>query len=192
MDKNDVKKSISNKLGAYYGKPEPEAEGTEKYNSYEEAKKAGDVSGMIGKKLGAHRAANRSVIALTNELYESLDIKQIMSKRKTAEKAKDEAKDFYVTLYDKELKKVMDKMVAVGGMGEGVKRVKAEEYLAANMPDALIQAEKEYKEAKKYRTALENCFDRYCLENKDIIEAERERKRRDEVLASGVLEELGV
>ena len=192
MDRNDVKKSIGAKLRAYYGEPEPKDEVASKYNSYEEAKEAGDVSGMIAKKLDAKRAANRSVIALTNELYSTLSIKDIMSQRKRADKAVTEAKEFKDDLYKREIDKLVKSFGKIGGLSEDMLRGKAIEAFDANPSEAYKEAEKDYREAKKRKTALNNCVDRYALENKDIIEAERERKRREEVLESGILDELGV
>ena len=186
-----AKEGVGKKLWELYGKKETKEEPESKYKTFEEAKAAGDVPGMIERKFNAKREANKTVIALTNELYESMDIKQIMRRRKRAEKEVAEVEELREDVYERELNKVITSMAGVGGLSDEHKIAKAKEYLADNPPKSIVEIEAEYTEAKKYHTALQNCISRFAVENADVIEAERERRRREEVLASGIMEELG-
>lgn len=182
---------VSRKLAEFYGQKEVQ-QPEQKYKSYEEAKAAGDVKGMIGKKMEAGSAAKRGVISLTNELYESMDIKQIMRERKKAEKRKAEAKEFRDNLYERELQKWIKEFSKVGGLSEDMVKGKAIEAVESDPSDALREAYDDFAEAKKRYTALNNCVDRYKVENADLIEAELTARRREELISSGILEELGV
>jgi murein L,D-transpeptidase YcbB/YkuD len=196
MDANEMQEKaragVSRKLAEFYGQKKEVQQPEQKYKSYEEAKAAGDVKGMIGKKLEAGSAAKRGVISLTNELYESMDIKQIMRERKKAEKRKAEAKEFRDNLYEEELQKHIKEFSKVGGLSEDMVKGKAIEAVESDPSDALREAYDDFAEAKKRYTALNNCVDRYKVENADLIEAELTARRREELISSGILEELGV
>lgn len=192
-----VRESLRKKLGEFYGQKEVQ-QPEQKYKSYEEAKadEAGSnekrIQAMIGFKRAALSEANKSVISLTNELYESMDIKQIMRERKKAEKRKAEAKEFRDNLYERELQKHIKEFSKVGGLSEDMVKGKAIEAVESDPSDALREAYDDFAEAKKRYTALNNCVDRYKVENADLIEAELTARRREELISSGILEELGV
>lgn len=194
----NVMDSIERKLDSYYGAPKENSIPSAKYGSYEEAKEAGDVVEMIGCKLleADARASKKDLITLSNQYSSTMSIIDIQRKIPSAESIMKKSKSIMDRMYEAELNKVTKYyQKSVGGLQqEELAKAKAKEAVDewADADEEYQKAVADYLEAKREYTALSNAKDVYIEGNKELIEAERVRAKREELLSSGILAELGI
>lgn len=194
-----AEESIGKKLNALHGFTEPE-ERVESIISYDKAKEDGNVKAMLANKLTQYRekksGLDNSVIDLSQEYYSTLSIGDIQSRLHKTKALVDKAKDTMDRIYKEELDKITKHyQKTIGGLqDEELARCKAIE--AAKEQVVMIDEYKEafiiYGDSKKEYTALKNAKEMYIEDNMDLINAEKERVRKEELLASGILEEMGL
>ena len=187
-----AEKGITNKLAKYHG-VEQEKEIESKYSSYEQARDAEDTQAMIGFKMDKLRSKGAGVIALSNE-YAKLPISEIQSRIKSSEAMLEKAKDNKERLYEQQYKRFEKEFSKIGGC-VGVHLEMAiydamEDYVKND--EEYLEAVKEYNTLRTEARALKNAKEIYIEDHKDMIEAERRKAEREALLASGILEELGI
>ena len=191
-----VRESVAQKMAIYHGESKGDNKPLFLFDTYEEAKEAGSVSGMLQHKMIAYRDRSRGVVSLSKEYSDTLSIIEIQSRLKEAKALEAKAKSLVERLYDKELERVTrEYQKTIGGLqNEDIARGKALEYMGSWVEENEVYKEalKSYTEAKKEATALNNARDIYIEENKELIRAEQERAKREELLSSGILEDFGI
>lgn len=188
---NEIRESIAKKRYVYYGNPKAEDEKPYKFATYEEAQAAGSIKGMIHMKRMKNQAAHRSVISLSNEYYETLSISDILKNLELIEKSTAEIEELKDACYQREFDRVLRDFLKTGA-NRDLARGKVFDYMNSWDDKEYSQLVSEYAESKKKLTAFSNARDRYIDEHKDLIEAERARVRREELLTSGLLESMGI
>lgn len=170
---------------------EPPAIKTHDYDTYENAKNAGDVQGMLKHKLGNYR---KRVVNLSNEVYNTLPIKDILKGVDELEASVQEKVDDVETLLEAQRRRIEKEYKQIGGL-VGIRfDAKVQEALSEyeRTDSTYLQAVADVQEEKRKYTAYCNARDMYIEDNKDLIEAEREKNRKEEFKQSGILEKLGV
>lgn len=191
-----ARESVAQKMAIYHGESKGDNKPLFLFDTYEEAKEAGSVSGMLQHKMSAYRDRSRGVVSLSKEYSDTLSIIEIQSRLKEAKALEAKAKSLVERLYDKELERVTrEYQKTIGGLqNEDIARGKALEYMGSWVEENEVYKEalKSYTEAKKEATALNNARDMYIEDNKELIRAEQERAKREELLSSGILEDFGI
>lgn len=193
-----ARESVSKKMAEHFGYTEEKQEPKEKYSSYDEAKEAEDVSGMLYHKFREREARRKgsNVITLSKEYASTLSIAEIQKRIPHSKDLAEKAKALMDRIYNTELDKVTKHyQQTIGGLqGEEMARAKAMEAVDewAMQNEEYLEARSTYEEASRDYTALTNAKEMYIEANMDLIEAERERARKEELLGSGILEELGI
>ena len=191
-----ARESVAQKMAIYHGESKGVNNPLFLFDTYEEAKEAGSVSGMLQHKMSAYRDRSRGVVSLSKEYSDTLSIIEIQSRLKEAKALEAKAKSLVERLYDKELERVTrEYQKTIGGLqNEDIARGKALEYMGSWVEENEVYKEalKSYTEAKKEATALNNARDMYIEDNKELIRAEQERAKREELLSSGILEDFGI
>jgi Rps23 Pro-64 3,4-dihydroxylase Tpa1-like proline 4-hydroxylase len=168
-------------------------EKVKEYGSYAEEKANGNVTGMLHHKLNSSAIADKGKYGLAKE-YMQLSITEIQQKIKTAKYGLEATQNFIKDYLAKEEKKAYKEIKAVAGMSETsaqnqlfrhMEKFKREDPKYTEYISALSVDEREYN-------ALVIAKENYLQENKDLIEAEKQRVARERLLKSGVLEELGI
>lgn len=188
---NSLNAKFSNSVVAKMETPEEESS-----SSWEDAKEAGNVKGMIGAKMVSYRAnlGKRGVISLSKEYSSTLSIGDIQKRLPVAESVMKKAENTRNRIYNSELTKAKEKVRKAGVLNDEVVQAKAEEIVEewAVTNEEYQKADKEYLTLRTEFMALRNAKDMYIEKNKDLIEAEELKARRRELLASGILEERGI
>lgn len=196
--KKRVDDSLTRKIQKHFTQNEIEVEiRSNLFSTYEEAKQAGNVREMIGFKKEAYdeRVGTAGVIKLSNEYYSTLGISEIQKRLSVAESNMKKSKDAMDRMFDNEVEKLTKEYRKIGGLQDKeVARGKAIEAVDVwkLTDDEFLRLKGEYLERKKEFLALKNAKDMYIEDNKELIEYEKQRAKREELLASGILEELGI
>ena len=164
---------------------------THDFDTYEDAKNAKDVQGMLKHKLGNYR---KRVVNLSNEVYNTLPIKDILKGVDELEVSVQEKVDDVETLLEAQRRRIEKEYKQIGGL-VGIRfDAKVQEALSEyeKTDSTYLQAVADAQEEKRKYTAYCNARDMYIEDNKDLIEAEREKNRKEEFKQSGILEKLGV
>lgn len=189
-----VRRSIGEKLKAYYGDTPKNSEISPlRHSTYEEARDAKDVRSMISHKfLASTGMPERKRLSALSREYANLSIVEIQQRIKDASLSVEKAEEAKEQLYQTEFERLLKVCKRALGGNEDRARVKALEYMATFIreDEAYIKAENAYKDANREYTALRNAQAIYIEDNKELIEAEKTNRRRDELLASGLLDEL--
>lgn len=170
---------------------EPPVAKTHDFDTYEDAKNAKDVQGMLKHKLGNYR---KRVVNLSNEVYNTVPIKDILKGVDELKASVQEKVDDVETLLEAQRRRIEKEYKQIGGL-VGIRfDAKAQEALSEyERTDSIyLQAVADAQEEKRKYTAYCNARDMYIEDNKDLIEAEREKTRKEEFKQSGILEKLGV
>ena len=195
--KKKAEKSLSEKMAKYYGDKSSGLPDREPM-SYEEAKERGNwkaqVSASLSSKLGVHTARGKELVALSNEVHKSKSIGEIQSGITALEAELHTCEEAVKHLVEAQENKLRKEYSTIGGLaGIHLERAVNDDmngWLRAD-PEYL-QAVEELREVKKNYTAHCNAKDMYIEEHADLIEAEKEKVRKEEFLASGILEEMGI
>lgn len=191
---NKATEGLAKKLAVYReANPlqEPPVEKTHDFDTYEDAKNAKDVQGMLKHKLGNYR---KRVVNLSNEVYNTLPIKDILKGVDELEVSVQEKVDDVETLLEAQRRRLEKEYKQIGGL-VGIRfDAKVQEALSEyeKTDSTYLQAVADAQEEKRKYTAYCNARDMYIEDNKDLIEAEREKNRKEEFKQSGILEKLGV
>lgn len=188
-----AKESLFKRLDLYRGKPK-ETVHTNTQISYDEAKAAGNVGAMLDAKFRAFDEKAKNLVALTNEVYATKSITEIQNSIKELEKSVEKSAETVQLLEQAQERKFRKEYSRIGGL-VGIHLDAAvyeamNEWLSTN--EKYLEAVAELKDVKKDYTAHCNAKEIYLEDNKDLIEAEREKARRRDLLSSGILEELGI
>lgn len=191
---NKVTEGLAKKMAVYReANPlqEPPVAKTHDFDTYEDAKNAKDVQGMLKHKLGNYR---KRVVNLSNEVYNTVPIKDILKGVDELEASVQEKVDDVETLLEAQRRRVEKEYKQIGGL-VGIRfDAKVQEALSEyeRTDSTYLQAVADAQEEKRKYTAYCNARDMYIEDNKDLIEAEREKTRKEEFKQSGILEKLGV
>lgn len=191
---NKATEGLAKKLAVYRGAPpiqEPPVTKTPDYNSWEDAKNAGDVQGMIYHKLSHYQ---KRVVNLSKEVYTDIPIKEILKGIEELKVSVQQKADDVEMLREAQRRKIEKEYKHIGGL-TGIRFIGAvEEALSdyENWDETFLQAVADAQEEKRKYTAYCNARDMYIEDNKDLIEAEREKARKEEFKQSGILEKLGI
>lgn len=170
---------------------EPPVAKTHDFDTYEDAKNAKDVQGMLKHKLGNYR---KRVVNLSNEVYNTVPIKDILKGVDELKASVQEKVDDVETLLEAQRRRIEKEYKQIGGL-VGIRfDAKVQEALSEyeRTDSTYLQAVADAQEEKRKYTAYCNARDMYIEDNKDLIEAEREKIRKEEFKQSGILEKLGV
>lgn len=191
---NKATEGLAKKLAVYreaHPIQEPPVPKTHDYNSWEDAKNAGDVQGMIYHKLLHYQ---KRVVNLSKEVYTDIPIKEILKGIEELKVSVQQKADDVEMLREAQRRKIEKEYKHIGGL-TGIRFIGAvEEALSdyENGDETFLQAVADAQEEKRKYTAYCNARDMYIEDNKDLIEAEREKARKEEFKQSGILEMLGV
>ncbi len=191
---NKATEGLAKKLAAYreaYPIQEPPVIKTHDYNSWEDAKNAGDVQGMIHHKLLRYQ---KRVVNLSKEVYTDIPIKEILKGIEELKVSVQQKADDVEMLREAQRRKIEKEYKHIGGL-TGIRFIgEVEEALSdyEKGDETFLQAVADVQEEKRKYTAYCNARDMYIEDNKDLIEAEREKARKEEFKQSGILEMLGV
>lgn len=191
MNSWEIKRSINKKLSMYHGEePEKEINTPSKYSSYAEAKQAGDIVSMIAFKRANKGAGLRTLSAE----YAKLPILEIQSRIKSTEETLKKAEAIVERMHEQEYNRLKKEYSHIGGLVG----IRLEGAIAEAMQDykrkdeEYIEALAEYNTVKTEYTALKNAKDAYIIANQQLIEEERVKAQREELISSGILAELGI
>lgn len=193
-----AREGVRKKMAEHFGYTEEEQEPKEKYSSYDEAQKARDVKSMLDYKFREREAKRKgsNVITLSKEYASTLSIAEIQKRIPHSKTLAEKAKALMDRIYNTELDKVTEHyQKTIGGLqGEEMARAKAMEAVDAwaMKNEGYLEARSAYEEVNREYTALKNAKEMYIEANMDLINAEKERARKEELLASGILEEMGL
>lgn len=191
---NKATEGLAKKLAVYreaHPIQEPPVIKTPDYNSWEDAKNAGDVQGMIYHKLLHYQ---KRVVNLTKEVYTDIPIKEILKGIEELKVSVQQKADDVEMLREAQRRKIEKEYKHIGGL-TGIRFIgEVEEALSdyEKWDETFLQAVADAQEEKRKYTAYCNARDMYIEDNKDLIEAEREKARKEEFKQSGILEMLGV
>lgn len=191
---NKATEGLAKKLAVYReANPlqEPSVTKTHDFDTYEDVKNAKDVQGMLKHKLGNYR---KRVVNLSNEVYNTVPIKDILKGVDELKASVQEKVDDVETLLEAQRRRIEKKYKQIGGL-VGIRfDAKVQEALSEyeKTDSTYLQAVADVQEEKRKYTAYCNARDMYIEDNKDLIEAEREKIRKEEFKQSGILEKLGV
>lgn len=196
--KNKATEGLAKKLAVYreaHPIQEPPVTKTHDYNSWEDAENAGDVQGMIYHKLLHYQ---KGVVNLSKEVYTDIPIKEILKGIEELKVSVQQKADAVETLREAQRQRIEKEYKQIGGL-TGIRLMGAiEEALSdyEKVDETFLQAVADAQEEKRKYTAYCNARDMYIEDNKDLIEAEREKARektrKEEFKQSGILEMLGV
>lgn len=170
---------------------EPPVAKTRDFDTYEDAKNAKDVQGMLKHKLGNY---HKRVVNLSNEVYNTVPIKDILKGVDELKASVQEKADDVETLLEAQRRRIEKEYKHIGGL-TGIRLMGAVEDALNDYEkgdETFLQAVADAQEEKRKYTAYCNARDMYIEDNKDLIEAEREKARKEELKQSGILEMLGV
>lgn len=191
--RKSVRDSLDKRMAVYHGEPK-EPVRTNTQMSYEDAKAAKNVNAMLSSKLGAHRKKVEKITALSKEVYTSKSIGEIQNSIEELEKAVENQKETVQLMEQAQERKYRREYSKIGGVS-GI-HLDAAVYDAMNdwmrTDEKYLEAVAELRAVKRDYTAHCNAKEMYVEDNKDLIEAEREKARMAELRSSGVLEELGI
>lgn len=186
-----AKSGISKKMSMYHGEePERDNSTSSKYSSYAQAKEAGDTVSMI-----AFKRANKGakIRALSAE-YSKLPISEIQSRIKSSEETLGKAKAIVDRMREQEYNRLKKEYSKIGGLVgirlEGAIAETMQDYERQN--EEFLKAMADYNAIKTENRALKNAKDAYIVANQSLIEEEKRKFQRKELLDSGILEELGI
>lgn len=188
-----AKENLDKKMVAYHGEPK-EIVHTKTETTYEDAKAAKNVGAMIDCKMNVHRKEVEKIISFSKEIYSSKSIAEIQNRIKELERSVEKQEETVQLLEQAQEQKFRKEFSRIGGL-VGI-HLDAAVYAAMNewlsTDEKYLEAVTELKTVKKDYTAYCNAKELYLEDNKDLIEAEREKSRRRDLLSSGILEELGI
>lgn len=188
---NKATEGLAKKLAVYReANPlqEPPVAKTHDFDTYEDAK---NVQGMLKHKLGNYR---KRVVNLSNEVYNTLPIKDILKGVEELKVSVQQKADDVETLREAQRRKIEKEYKHIGGL-TGIRFIEAVEEALSDYEkgdETFLQAVADAQEEKRKYTAYCNARDMYIEDNKDLIEEEREKARKEELKQSGILEMLGV
>lgn len=195
---NKATEGLAKKLAVYreaHPIQEPPVTKTHDYNSWEDAKNAGDVQGMIYHKLLHYQ---KRVVNLSKEVYTDIPIKEILKGIEELKVSVQQKADAVETLREAQRQRIEKEYKQIGGL-TGIRLIGAIEEALSDYEkgdETFLQAVADAQEEKRKYTAYCNARDMYIEDNKDLIEAEREKARektrKEEFKQSGILEMLGV
>lgn len=191
---NKATEGLAKKLAVYreaHPIQEPPVIKTPDYNSWEDAKNAGDVQGMVYHKLLHYQ---KRVVNLSKEVYTDIPIKEILKGIEELKVSVQQKADDVEMLREAQRRKIEKEYKHIGGL-TGIRFIgEVEEALSdyEKWDETFLQAVADAQEEKRKYTAYCNARDMYIEDNKDLIEAEREKARKEEFKQSGILEMLGV
>lgn len=191
---NKATEGLAKKLAVYreaHSIQEPPVAKTHDYNSWEDAKNAGDVQGMIYHKLSHYQ---KRVVNLSKEVYTDIPIKEILKGIEELKVSVQQKADDVEMLREAQRRKIEKEYKHIGGL-TGIHFIEAVEDALSDYEkgdETFLQAVADAQEEKRKYTAYCNARDMYIEDNKDLIEAEREKARKEEFKQSGILEMLGV
>lgn len=191
---NKAKEGLAKKLAVYreaHPIQEPPVTKTHDYNSLEDAKNAGGVQGMIYHKLSHYQ---KRVVNLSKEVYTDIPIKEILKGIEELKVSVQQKADDVEMLREAQRRKIEKEYKHIGGL-TGIRFIEAVEDTLSDYEkgdETFLQAVADAQEEKRKYTAYCNARDMYIEDNKDLIEAEREKARKEEFKQSGILETLGV
>lgn len=191
---NKATEGLAKKLAVYreaHPIQEPPVTKTHDYNSWEDAKNAGDVQGMIYHKLLHYQ---KRVVNLSKEVYTDIPIKEILKGIEELKVSVQQKADAVETLREAQRQRIEKEYKQIGGL-TGIRLIGAIEEALSDYEkgdETFLQAVADAQEEKRKYTAYCNARDMYIEDNKDLIEAEREKTRKEEFKQSGILEMLGV
>ena len=190
-----VREMVARKISQRTQNQEPDKD--ELYTRYhssnlDEAREAGNVQEMIHYKRAARRLAHKSVITLSNEYYDQMSISDILKGIKATEKEVASNKELMDDLYEREQEKALSEYSKRFGTTDSRVQALVAEHMDSWNNEQYLQISNDYKNAKKRLTALNNAKSMYLEDNKELIEAEKQRVKREELLSSGLLEDLGI
>jgi hypothetical protein len=188
-----AKDSLKEKMSAFYGEREDKKPPVSiKYDSYEEAHEEGDVRCMIQYKMSAYREKRDSVIAKSNEIYNTKSISEILGNIEQLEETVKTNEETVQLLHERQEKKFRREYSKIGGL-VGI-------HLDAAVYDAMkdweqedeqyLQAVADYKAVKNEYVVYCNAEEMYIEDHKEMIEEEQKKAEREELLASGILERV--
>ena len=196
--KNKATEGLAKKLAVYreaHPIQEPPVTKTHDYNSWEDAENAGDVQGMIYHKLLHY---HKRVVNLSKEVYTDIPIKEILKGIEELKVSVQQKADAVETLREAQRQRIEKEYKQIGGL-TGIRLIGAIEEALSDYEkgdETFLQAVADAQEEKRKYTAYCNARDMYIEDNKDLIEAEREKARektrKEEFKQSGILEMLGV
>lgn len=192
--KNKATEGLAKKLAVYreaHPIQEPPVTKTHDYNSWEDAENAGDVQGMIYHKLLHYQ---KRVVNLSKEVYTDIPIKEILKGIEELKVSVQQKADAVETLREAQRQRIEKEYKQIGGL-TGIRLIGAIEEALSDYEkgdETFLQAAADAQEEKRKYTAYCNARDMYIEDNKDLIEAEREKTRKEEFKQSGILEMLGV
>lgn len=196
--KNKATEGLAKKLAVYreaHPIQEPPVTKTHDYNSWEDAENAGDVQGMIYHKLLHYQ---KRVVNLSKEVYTDIPIKEILKGIEELKVSVQQKADAVETLREAQRQRIEKEYKQIGGL-TGIRPIGAIEEALSDYEkgdETFLQAVADAQEEKRKYTAYCNARDMYIEDNKDLIEAEREKARektrKEEFKQSGILEMLGV
>lgn len=187
----EVSKKLKNYHGDYYRE---EVHTTVDPATYDEAKKAGDTHGMVSNKLADYYSDKRAmdVRSLSRE-YAGLSIVEIQSGVNHYKDLLHSAKKVKDHLYEEEEKRIRKEYSStVGGLTGSKLEDEVFKHLSSYHGEEYEEAVSEFERVRKQYTAYCNAKDMYIEDNKELIEAERAKAKHEELLSSGILEELGI
>lgn len=188
-----AKENLDKKMVAYHGEPK-EIVHTKTETTYEDAKAAKNVGAMIDCKMNVHRKKVEKIISFSKEIYSSKSIAEIQNSIKELEKSVKDKTETVQLLEQEQERKFRKEYSRIGGL-VGIHLDAAvyqamDEWLSTN--EKYLEAVAELRAIKRDYTAYCNAKEMYLEDNKDLIEEERAKARRAELLSSGILEELGI
>lgn len=136
----------------------------------------------------------KRVVNLSKEVYTDIPIKEILKGIEELKVSVQQKADDVEMLREAQRRKIEKEYKHIGGL-TGTHFIGAvEEALSdyENGDETFLQAVADAQEEKRKYTAYCNARDMYIEDNKDLIEAEREKARKEEFKQSGILEMLGV
>ena len=188
------REGVSKKLSMYHStEQKKEASTPNKYASYAQAKEAGDTQAMIGFRLANMSSRRAGLMALSNE-YSKLSITEIQNRIKSSGELLEKASEIKNRMYKQEYDRLKREYAKIGGLvGERLEGevISALEDYARRDAD-YKEAVAEYNNLSIEVRALKNAKEIWINDNKALIEEERIKAQRADLLSSGVLQELGI
>lgn len=185
--------SISKKLRDYHGDPK-ETVHTSTQMSYEDAKNAGNVRAMISCKRGTHKKGVEKIVALSNEVYTTKSITDIQNGIKSLEASVENTMKTVQLMEQEQERKIINQYRKIGGLSGIHLDAAVNDFMESwrRTDEKYLEENAKLRSVKREYTAYCNAREMYLEDNKDLIEAEREKARQRELLSSGILEELGI
>lgn len=185
---------LARDLRLYHGEPKDVVQTQPKEMSYEEAKKAGNVQAMLHARLNEYGNKRRNLLAYSRELYDKKPIKEIQSSIKELEVAVSTCTETAQLLKEAQERRYRKELSKIGGLVgihlDGALADAMREWVKTD--EKYLQAVDELNAVKRDYTAHCNAKDMYIEANMDLIRAEEEKARHKTLLASGILEEMGI